>query len=375
MGRPPPLIVHDPGSTITGPAHTTSTGCGAAWLARRSGGPKVPGSSPGSPTPKRAGRRAARRFWAPAAWQANRLLQTECKREAPWSGDGSVSVGVQQPLTLPRSMRAFPHGLTGSVIEWLLDAFYGRSDALGRRPVLQRRVREMEVRFQLTLGAGTPEQLLRRLLDLLAKNDSLLLGALDVALEWCPDPPKTQAELQRPAALMKALSQGQSAWQVAYLGESGFGLERCVDATVTTAAEDTISIAGRAGQHLAAAWAKAYRRPLSSSESYREAVRAVEVAAIPIVVPEDPKATLGKIIGAIRDAPQKWNFVLSPSDGVIAVGVVRQMLELLWKSQLDRHGTTDETMPLEVSIEEARAAVHLATTLVQWFASGAVERT
>ncbi len=26
------------------------TGCGAAWLARRSGGPKVPGSNPGSPT-------------------------------------------------------------------------------------------------------------------------------------------------------------------------------------------------------------------------------------------------------------------------------------------------------------------------------------
>ena len=29
-----------------------ATGCGAAWLARWSGGPKVPGSNPGSPTEK-----------------------------------------------------------------------------------------------------------------------------------------------------------------------------------------------------------------------------------------------------------------------------------------------------------------------------------
>jgi KTSC domain len=35
------------------------TGCGAAWLARRSGGPKVPGSSPGSPTNEVAGQGSA----------------------------------------------------------------------------------------------------------------------------------------------------------------------------------------------------------------------------------------------------------------------------------------------------------------------------
>ena len=39
---------------------TEATGCGAAWLARWSGGPKVPGSNPGSPTSKGAGQSAAR---------------------------------------------------------------------------------------------------------------------------------------------------------------------------------------------------------------------------------------------------------------------------------------------------------------------------
>ena len=40
------------------------------------------------------------------------------------------------------------------------------------------------------------------------------------------------------------------------------------------------------------------------------------------------------------------------------------MMRLLWKSEFDRHGTDDETVPLNVSIEEAQDAVALATILV-----------
>lgn len=40
------------------------------------------------------------------------------------------------------------------------------------------------------------------------------------------------------------------------------------------------------------------------------------------------------------------------------------MLRLLWKSEFDRHGTDDETVPLNVSIEEAQDAVALAMILV-----------
>jgi hypothetical protein len=48
------------------------------------------------------------------------------------------------------------------------------------------------------------------------------------------------------------------------------------------------------------------------------------------------------------------------------------MLAQLWTSQLDRHGTDDESVPLTVSMEQAEAAVHLATTLVHWFRRGSV---
>jgi hypothetical protein len=50
------------------------------------------------------------------------------------------------------------------------------------------------------------------------------------------------------------------------------------------------------------------------------------------------------------------------------------LLELVWKSQLDRHGTADPDVPLSVTHAEAEAAVHLAATLVQWFVTGAVAR-
>src|SRR5205085_9146757 len=56
------------------PRLTPLTGCGAAWLARRSGGPKVPGSSPGSPTTRTAGPEPARRVCGPSPHRVRRLV-------------------------------------------------------------------------------------------------------------------------------------------------------------------------------------------------------------------------------------------------------------------------------------------------------------
>jgi hypothetical protein len=46
------------------------------------------------------------------------------------------------------------------------------------------------------------------------------------------------------------------------------------------------------------------------------------------------------------------------------------MCKLIWKSQFDRHGTDDESVPLNASPQEADAALHLAITLVRYFAGG-----
>lgn len=45
----------------------------------------------------------------------------------------------------------------------------------------------------------------------------------------------------------------------------------------------------------------------------------------------------------------------------------------LWDGQTSRHGKQTGTVP--ETLEAARAGVHLAAALVQWFVSGAVVRT
>lgn len=80
--------------------------------------------------------------------------------------------------------------------------------------------------------------------------------------------------------------------------------------------------------------------------------RAVEGAAIPVTLPNDRLATLGK--------------VLAPADAVVG------MIALLWEGQRDRHAGGPISQP--VTQEAAQTAVHLAVTLVQWFSAGAIYR-
>jgi hypothetical protein len=129
--------------------------------------------------------------------------------------------------------------------------------------------------------------------------------------------------------------------------------------------------AGKAGQHLTLAWVAVYGRSPDPGKAYSEAVKAVEVAAQPVITPADTSATLGKMIAVFRDGPGKWEFALKPSSTDPHEAVL-QMMRLVWTGQTDRHGTADPEKPLHVSPEEAEAAVHLAVTLVQWFTSAAV---
>jgi hypothetical protein len=93
---------------------------------------------------------------------------------------------------------------------------------------------------------------------------------------------------------------------------------------------------------------------------------------MPIVSPNDPTATLGKMIADIRVKPSKWKVHLEPSNSSDPVLEVVNMCDLLWKSQHTRHGVPDAEVRTEMTTEEAAAALHLAATLVHWFSSGVV---
>ncbi len=72
------------------------------------------------------------------------------------------------------------------------------------------------------------------------------------------------------------------------------------------------------------------------------------------------------MIIAMRDKPTKWTSDLGTVEQVI------DMMSQLWTSQLDRHGTDDESVQLSVTAEAAEAAVHLAVLLMHWFRNGHV---
>jgi hypothetical protein len=231
------------------------------------------------------------------------------------------------------------------------------------RAMLQQTERELRIRLD---WRAAEESALNSLMERALGDDQFFLDLVDFLL-------RTLSIHGAPlgAILNDHLRQGGSAWTVGVGEDGSFRLVRRVDKVVAEAAEAVMSAAGRAGQHLRKAWSFAYGRNPDPSTAYREAVRAVEAIAGPVVLPKDPKATLGMMIVAIRDAPAKWQVALQPSSGD-AVLMLNEVMRLLWTSQLDRHGSADESVPLTVSLEEAQAAVHLSLTLVQWFHSGAI---
>jgi hypothetical protein len=179
-------------------------------------------------------------------------------------------------------------------------------------------------------------------------------------------------EVSAPAAqlLERLLRESDSAWQVTEVdaprgveGEMQLVLTRRDLASAKLAISDIRSQDARAGAFLADAWKAIATRDPQPGEAYDKAVKAIEVAAQPVVLPANPNATLGQIISAMNDKPSKWAFPLGD------LCLVTDMSERVWTNHF-RHGTQprDDHTP-----EEADAAVHLAIPLVRFFLGGLVQ--
>lgn len=174
-------------------------------------------------------------------------------------------------------------------------------------------------------------------------------------------------------SLQQLLDDGLSAYTISRDGRS---LQYRTDVTARSAVDDAITTAGArndtgsAADHLAAAWAKAYAIRPEFSESYSESIKAVEAAAHALVEPNNTRATLGTMLGHLRSQPGQFCLAL-PAPGISVTPVIG-MMTTLWEGQTSRHGSQTPTRP--ETKEEARAAVHLAVVLVQWFTSGMIQR-
>lgn len=189
-----------------------------------------------------------------------------------------------------------------------------------------------------------------------------LIQAIDLCLysTKLPDRNRIGGPLER------FLDLGGSAYRV---NAAGDGLERRIDPIATAAyAAATKGVRDgdtSAADHLRAAWKAAYGIQPNASLAYGEAIKAIEAAAIPVLLPNDRTATLGKILGSLKQKPETIVFAIGDGDASAVIGMMRAV----WDGHSDRHGSTTTK---RVGDEAARAAVHLAVTLVQLFRQGSI---
>ncbi|MGN6201767.1 MAG: hypothetical protein ACTHNY_05125 [Solirubrobacterales bacterium] len=223
--------------------------------------------------------------------------------------------------------------------------------------------------LQVTLRLETPldwsqgaESALESVFQRIQRDSEFALDVIDYLIQ--------RAEWPAIQEIEKVLVVGGSEWEVARPSRGRPHLAKRVVGPVGEMIKQIQSDAERAHHHLSTAWEKLVGRNPDPSTAYKEAIRAVEAVAKPVVTPDDSDATLGKIIQALRDKPEKWNVILDQG----TVEQVANMASLVWKGQLDRHGTDDPAAPLNVSQEEADAAVHIAISLTRLFSSGGITR-
>jgi hypothetical protein len=284
----------------------------------------------------------------------------------------SVREGRGTPDQTAGPHEGVPDWMFGPLWQWLTERFPVRIESWPNRDALVG-YRAVASALRISLESaddpnpGDASGLRDRLHDLAEETPSILLDACDywLAVTDVADVWTTAAVRE----LDSLLATGGSAYRVAvgehlYLGRR---VAQDLDETVSR-----LSTSGRAGDHLRLARRAIFKRDPDASAGYRESIKAVEAAAIPIVSPTNARATLGTVIAELRGRPDQWTVELASSGPDGPVGIIRGMLELLWQGQIDRHGTPDETAPLSVNQGQAEAAFHLALTLVQFFTAGVI---
>lgn len=165
--------------------------------------------------------------------------------------------------------------------------------------------------------------------------------------------------------LEQMLDAGGSVWQVAPDRKSL--IERTLEVELTA-----LQLAAQGDDQIAAdinaAWKAAWRRQdPSANEAYTAAVKAIEGVLAPIVTPDDLIPSLGKMISALRDKPEKWD---TRFRGVETVEALVAMLDEVWRSQ-HRHGGGSG---VPNTLDEARDAVSITVAVVGLCRRGFLER-
>jgi hypothetical protein len=206
-----------------------------------------------------------------------------------------------------------------------------------------------------------------RLLDII---DAVLAERDDTSMARWTEQGKGWQAPNSPEDLDFILRDGGSAYRV---NDDGNALEQRVSMTVREAVRRATESSADKDGHLDAAWRAAYGIRPEPTVAYAEAVKAIEAAVIPVVLPTDPKATLGKALAHLRSTANQWELVISDANGAPAgVAPLVSLLELIWQGHRDRHAGTPTAIP--VSSEAGEMAVHAAAMTVYWLSRNGLRR-
>lgn len=169
--------------------------------------------------------------------------------------------------------------------------------------------------------------------------------------------------------LESALSDGGSAWTIMPWGTDANRLTHRVAPGVLESVQPVLSAKDEASSKLRESWHDAYGTNPRASTAYFHAVVAVEIAVLSVIKVNVTEPTLAAVFSILESEKPKWQLIFRDSDKAPGGKTLAKMLRTLWRGHESRHGREDYE---DATLDEARAAVILAATLVQWFNSGVV---
>lgn len=161
------------------------------------------------------------------------------------------------------------------------------------------------------------------------------------------------------------LTTSGSKW-IATMQDSGYAT---LEERVSESAQNALAMALQESdtttqQFLKTAWGNAFGRNPNPSSAYSNSIKAIEAIAWPTITPNDNKATLGTMLGEIRASSSKWKTAISGVTTDQGISAVKDIMQLVWDGQTDRHGTAHPVAP---SQEAAEQAVLCAVVICNFF--------
>lgn len=248
-----------------------------------------------------------------------------------------------------------PHGRDRKTNETIMAPYNARIDAV-----------ERYLRIQLPSDDENDLERYEQIIYRVRNNEMHALDMLEAVLATCES-----SHQEHYMHLANTLFQeGSSKWIAVKNDDGNITLEERVDETMRDAFEDAVSVISKSSDYLKESWIDIFGRNPNPSDGYGKAIKAIEAASWPIILPNDNTATLGKIIGEVGANPNKWASSISEKTPSTISKSLEQQMRLVWEGQTNRHGTAT---PIPESQEAAEQAIIIAVGVCNQFNRGHIK--